>query len=51
MQDVLFIAAMAAFLAVCVLLVKACEKILGPDVEAAADDVQGDAAVAQRRAA
>ena len=34
MVDVLFIAILTAFFALCVVFVKACEKIIGPDTEA-----------------
>ncbi|HEV7525730.1 MAG TPA: hypothetical protein VGP92_12245 [Acidimicrobiia bacterium] len=34
MQDVIFIAILVAFFALAVLFVKACELIIGPDVEA-----------------
>ncbi len=35
MQDVIFVAILAAFFALAVVFVKACEHIIGPDVEAA----------------
>jgi hypothetical protein len=35
MQDVIFIAILAAFFALTVVFVKACELIIGPDLEAA----------------
>lgn len=35
MQDVIFIVILAAFFALTVLFVKACELIIGPDIEAA----------------
>ena len=35
MQDVIFIAILTAFFALAVVFVKACERIIGPDVEAA----------------
>ena len=35
MQDVIFVAILAAFFALAVVFVKACELIIGPDVEAA----------------
>jgi hypothetical protein len=35
MQDVIFIAILTAFFALTVVFVKACELIIGPDVEAA----------------
>ena len=35
MADVLFLAILVAFFALCVVFVKACERIIGPDVEAA----------------
>ena len=34
MQDVIFIAVLVAFFAVALAFVKACERIIGPDVEA-----------------
>jgi hypothetical protein len=34
MQDVIFIAILVAFFALTVLFVKACERIIGPDLEA-----------------
>jgi hypothetical protein len=34
-QDVIFIAILTAFFALAVVFVKACERIIGPDVEAA----------------
>jgi hypothetical protein len=36
--DVLFLAILVAFFAIAVLFVKACEKIVGPDTEAAPAD-------------
>ncbi len=38
MQDVIFIAILMAFFALAVVFVKACELIIGPDVEAARSD-------------
>ena len=35
MQDVIFVAILTAFFALAVVFVKACERIIGPDVEAA----------------
>ena len=35
MQDVIFIAILTGFFALAVVFVKACERIIGPDVEAA----------------
>ena len=35
MQDVIFVAMLTAFFALAVVFVKACELIIGPDVEAA----------------
>ena len=34
MTDVLFLAVLTAFFALCVVFVKACDKIIGPDTEA-----------------
>ncbi len=42
MQDVIFILILTAFFAFTVVFVKACELIIGPDIEAARSD--GDAA-------
>ena len=38
MQDVIFIAILTAFFALTVVFVKACELIIGPDIEAARSD-------------
>ncbi len=38
MQDVIFIAILTAFFALTVVFVKACELIIGPDLEAARSD-------------
>jgi hypothetical protein len=38
MQDVIFVALLTAFFALAVVFVKACELIIGPDVEAARSD-------------
>ncbi len=38
MQDVIFLAILMAFFALAVVFVKACELIIGPDVEAARAD-------------
>ncbi len=51
MQDVILIAVFTAFFALAVVFVKACELIIGPDVEAArsetpTDATTGDGAVA-----
>ena len=35
MQDVIFVAMLTAFFALAVVFVKACELIIGPDIEAA----------------
>ncbi len=35
MQDVIFVAILVAFFALAVVFVKACEHIIGPDIEAA----------------
>ena len=35
MQDVIFIAILIAFFALAVVFVKACERIIGPDIETA----------------
>ena len=41
MTDVLLLAVLVAFFALAVLFVRACERIIGPDLEAdAADDVE-----------
>ena len=43
MTDVLLLAVIAAFFALSVLFVRACERIIGPDVEAdAADNVANE---------
>ena len=36
MADVLFLAILVAFFAICVVFVHACERIIGPDLEAEA---------------
>jgi len=38
MQDVIFVLILAAFFALAVVFVKACELIIGPDIEAARAD-------------
>jgi hypothetical protein len=38
MADVIFLAIMVAFFAVAVLFVRGCERIIGPDLEAARDE-------------
>jgi len=38
MQDVIFVAILAAFFALTVVFVKACEHIIGPDIEAVRAD-------------
>jgi hypothetical protein len=38
MEDVMFVAILTAFFALAVVFVKACERIIGPDVEAARGD-------------
>jgi hypothetical protein len=43
MQDVIFIAILVAFFALTVVFVKACELIIGPDIEAVRADA-GEAA-------
>jgi hypothetical protein len=37
MADVIFLAIMVAFFALAVLFVRGCERVIGPDVEAARD--------------
>jgi hypothetical protein len=39
MQDVIFVAMLVAFFALAVVFVKACERIIGPDLEAARSEV------------
>ena len=49
MEDVIFVAMLTAFFALAVVFVKACELIIGPDVEAAraeSDAATGDEPVA-----
>ena len=47
MEDVIFVAVLTAFFALAVVFVKACELIIGPDVEAArAEPGAGDEPVA-----
>lgn len=48
MTDVLFLAVLVAFFAVAVVFVHACERIIGPDLEA---DAPADAAEPERAAA
>ena len=48
MTDVILVAIIVAFFALSVLFVRACERIIGPDVEA---DASGDESVDQRAAA
>ena len=48
MTDVLFIAVLVAFFALCVLFVRACERIIGPDLEA---DAPADETTDSRAAA
>jgi hypothetical protein len=38
MEDVIFIAILTAFFALAVVFVKACERIIGPDIEASRSD-------------
>ena len=42
MQDVIFIAIITAFFALAVLFVKACELIIGPDIEASRSEPASD---------
>jgi hypothetical protein len=42
-EDVIFVAILTAFFALTVVFVKACELIIGPDVEAARAETQPDA--------
>lgn len=49
MQDVIFVAILCAFFALALLFVKACERIIGPDVEATR--VDADPAESDTRAA
>ncbi len=57
MTDVLFVAILTAFFALAVLFVKACERIIGPDLEAqrtgadSAGPTDPTAAVAEKQAA
>jgi hypothetical protein len=44
MQDVIFIAILTAFFALTVVFVKACERIIGPDIEAARGESDGASA-------
>ena len=48
MTDVLFLAILVAFFSLAVVFVHACDRIIGPDLEA---DVPADAAEPQREAA
>jgi hypothetical protein len=41
-EDVIFVAILTAFFALAVVFVKACELIIGPDVEAARAETQPD---------
>ena len=40
MQDVIFVAIVCAFFALALVFVKACERIIGPDVEATRVEVE-----------
>ena len=51
MRDVLFLAILVAFFAVAVVFVKACERIIGPDVEAARVDAGCRRATSEQAAA
>ena len=42
MEDVIFIAILAAFFALAVVFVKACERIIGPDIEASRNEASGE---------
>lgn len=44
MQDVIFILILTAFFALTMVFVKACEHIIGPDIEAARSDPEADEA-------
>jgi hypothetical protein len=46
MTDILMLAIMVAFFAVAVVFVKACERIIGPDIEATRTEGTGAAASA-----
>jgi hypothetical protein len=50
MTDLLMLAIFVAFFAVAVVFVKACERIIGPDVEAARGDA-GEPATGEEQAA
>lgn len=39
MEDVIFVAILTAFFALAVVFVKACERIIGPDVEASRSEM------------
>lgn len=50
MQDVLLVAVMAAFFALCVLLVRGCEAIIGRDEEIGSDTVDAPSYSSERAA-
>jgi hypothetical protein len=51
MQDVIFLAILVAFFVLAVVFVKACERIIGPDVEAARAEAGATAATDDQVAA
>ena len=51
MTDVIFVAILTAFFALCVVFVKACERIIGPDTEAQRADAGSDTTDDTRAAA
>jgi hypothetical protein len=51
MPDVLVVAALIAFFSIAVLFVRACERIIGPDLEAEATGVEPDQPAAGQVAA
>jgi hypothetical protein len=51
MTDVLFFAVLTAFFALCLLFVKACDKIIGPDTEAERAETEPNASGTDTKAA